>query len=64
MHSFSGHGDQKEMISFLSNQDKEKVQKIFLVHGNYDRQKVFAEGLKKEGYKNVIIPDLGEEIEV
>ncbi|MEM7162748.1 MAG: MBL fold metallo-hydrolase [Bacteroidota bacterium] len=63
MHSFSGHGDQQEMIDFLSNQDKEKVEKIFLVHGNYDRQKVFADALKKEGFSEVLIPDLAEEFE-
>ncbi len=63
MHSFSGHGDQQEMINFLSNQDKDKVDKIFLVHGNYERQQVFADALKSEGYSKIHIPDLGEEIE-
>ncbi|MCX6260197.1 MAG: MBL fold metallo-hydrolase [Bacteroidia bacterium] len=31
--SFSGHGDYKEMISFLSCQNKSEVQSTFLVHG-------------------------------
>ena len=63
MHSFSGHGDQQEMIDFLSNQDKSKVEKVFLVHGNYERQKIFADALQKEGFAKVIVPDLAEEFE-
>ena len=64
MHSFSGHGDEQEMIDFLSNQDKDKVKSIFLVHGNLDRQKLFSDSLKKEGYQQIHIPDLGQEFEV
>lgn len=59
--SFSGHADYKEMISFLGCQDKSAVEKIFLVHGEYEVQKKYAESLKDEGFINVEIPARGQE---
>jgi metallo-beta-lactamase family protein len=61
MDSFSAHGDYKEIIDFLKNQ-KPSLKKMFLVHGDYDVQQVFAKTLNTEGFKNVVIPELGEEI--
>jgi metallo-beta-lactamase family protein len=61
MDSFSAHGDYKEIIDFLKNQ-KQGLKKLFLVHGDYDTQQVFAKTLNTEGFKDVVIPELGEEI--
>lgn len=58
--SFSAHGDYNELIKFLSCQEKEKVKKIFLVHGEDDAKISFREKLKNEGYKDVIIPHKGD----
>ncbi len=56
MDSFSAHGDYKEMIDFLSCQDPARVQKLFLVHGDYETQIAFKIKLEKEGYPNIHIP--------
>ena len=40
--SFSGHGDYKEMMSFLSCQDKNALEKTFIVHGEYETQKKYV----------------------
>ena len=64
MDSFSAHGDQQEMLDFLSSQDKNKLKKIFLVHGEISRQEKFKAGLKEEGFMNIAIPSLGEEVEI
>ncbi len=60
--SFSGHGDYKEMITFLSCQQIEKVKHIFLVHGDLDAQHAFSSHLNSAGYKFVDIPAPGTEI--
>lgn len=60
MSSFSAHGDQQEMIDFLANQDTEKLKKIYLVHGEPNRQEVFKDKLKSIGFKDVVIPKLFE----
>jgi metallo-beta-lactamase family protein len=59
--SFSAHGDQKEMIAFLNNQDRKILKKIFLVHGEEDRQIIFREALEKNGFRDIEIPALNDE---
>ena len=62
--SFSGHGDYKELISFLNCQDKEALKKTFIVHGEYETQKKYSASLMQEGYKNIEIPGKGTEFEI
>jgi metallo-beta-lactamase family protein len=64
LESFSGHGDYKEMISFLDCQDKSALQKMFIVHGEYETQKKYVATLSTEGYKNIEIPAKGQEFEI
>ena len=59
MDSFSAHGDKNEMLAFLSNQRK-TAKKIFLVHGNLSTQKSFKSILEGVGFKDVVIPKLGQ----
>jgi metallo-beta-lactamase family protein len=62
--SFSGHGDYKEMISFLSCQDKSALKKMFIVHGEYETQKKYVVTLQTEGFQNIEIPAKGQEYEI
>jgi metallo-beta-lactamase family protein len=62
--SFSGHGDYKEMIHFLSCQEKGGIEKTFIVHGEYETQKKYVSELQKEGYKNMVIPAKGQEYNI
>jgi metallo-beta-lactamase family protein len=62
--SFSGHGDYKEMISFLSCQDKSIIAKTFIVHGEYETQKKYVVSLQNEGFSNIEIPAKGQEYEI
>ncbi|OFY39075.1 MAG: MBL fold metallo-hydrolase [Bacteroidetes bacterium RBG_13_44_24] len=62
--SFSGHADYKEMISFLSCQEKTAVERTFLVHGEYETQLKYAEELRKEGFRNIEIPAKGQEYNI
>jgi metallo-beta-lactamase family protein len=64
MDSFSGHGDYNEMLQFLSCQTPGRVEKVFLVHGEYETQVSFKLKLEKAGYKNVHIPALYESVEI
>ena len=61
MDSFSAHGDKNEMLAFLSNQRK-TAKEVFLVHGNYPTQKSFKNMLQGAGFKEVIIPKLGQKV--
>lgn len=62
--SYSGHADYNEMLQFLACQDTGKVRQVLLVHGEIDSQDFFRDKLKEKGFNQVLIPELGEEIEV
>lgn len=62
MDSFSAHGDYREMLQFLSCQDPAKVKRVFLVHGEYDRQLIWKEKLQAAGFSHVDIPDMKEKV--
>lgn len=63
MDSFSAHGDQEEMKDFILNQ-KKKLKKIFLVHGDYDTQQVWRTFLGEHGFQNIQIPAMGETVQL
>ena len=64
MHSMSAHGDYNDLLKFLSCQEPEKVQKVFLVHGEYDVQQVFKGKLINKGFEQVYIPAQHEVVEL
>ncbi len=60
MDSFSAHADRWEMVHFLENQ-KNSAKKLFLVHGVLEAQESFRGLLLQQGFREVVIPKLGEE---
>lgn len=60
--SYSAHADYEEMLRLLECQDKKKIKKIFLVHGEEETQINFSNTLMKNGYKNVYIPSRTETV--
>ena len=59
MNSFSAHADYLELLEFLKNQ-RESLKTLFLVHGMLPAQISFKQTLKKFGFEDVRIPELGE----
>lgn len=55
--SMSAHGDYEDLSQWLSCQDKSKVQKLFLVHGEWEVQQDFKQWLSKKGWSDVQIPE-------
>ncbi len=62
MDSFSAHADKNEIIEYIGNQ--KKLEKLFLVHGNYDSQQAFKFLLHQHDFKDVQIPNIGNEITI
>jgi len=62
--SFSGHGDYNEMLKYLDCQDKIGIEQTFVVHGEYETQKSYAEKMKSAGFRNVEIPAQGQSYEL
>lgn len=62
--SFSGHADYAELLEFLACQDKKKIKKAFLVHGDPEAQEFFKRKLKDTGLRRVSSPEPGQEYEL
>ncbi len=60
--SMSAHGDYEDLCRFLECQDKTKISKLFLVHGEYDVQQAFKIRLNSKGFANVDIPEMHSEV--
>jgi len=61
--SMSAHGDYEDLLHFLACQDPALVQRLFLVHGEYDVQQKFAQHIKEKGFKHVSIPEYHQEFD-
>lgn len=57
---FSGHTDKNGLLKYMNQQDKKKLKKIFLVHGEYQSMQDFAETLQQEGFSNIELPEYGQ----
>ncbi|GAA4344195.1 MBL fold metallo-hydrolase [Flaviaesturariibacter amylovorans] len=60
--SMSAHGDYEDLSQWLSGQDPRGVQKLFLVHGEYNVQEAFKQRLVSKGFQDVVVPDQHYEI--
>ncbi|MBP5758937.1 MAG: MBL fold metallo-hydrolase, partial [Bacteroidales bacterium] len=58
--AYSAHADYEEMIRYISCQNKKKLKKIFLVHGEEETQVNFRDTLHENGFKEVEIPSFRE----
>ncbi len=62
MDSFSAHGDYREMLQVLSCQNPAQVKRVFLVHGDYDKQLIWKGHLEAAGFTNIDIPEMREKV--
>ena len=62
--SLSGHADFAEMLRYIDCQDKRKVKKLFLVHGEEETQQHFAQTLNNKGWHRIEIPQFRQEFEI
>lgn len=64
LNGFSAHADQKDLVEYAAGARKKgSVDKIFLVHGDPQPQKVLKEKLEQRGLGEVFVPGPGERLE-
>jgi metallo-beta-lactamase family protein len=64
MNSLSAHADEPGMLDFIGKMDRERLRRIFLVHGSPDRQEKMRLALVSAGYRNVDVPEHAESVEL
>jgi metallo-beta-lactamase family protein len=58
---FSAHADRNDLLEYVGN-TKESLKAVFVVHGEEEQSNALAEGIRDMGIKEVLVPDLGQEV--
>ncbi|UBM59796.1 MBL fold metallo-hydrolase [Marinilongibacter aquaticus] len=61
---FSGHGDLKDLTTFVLQQKPERLKKLFLVHGEFDSMCNFKSVLEERAFREIEIPARGQSYEL
>jgi metallo-beta-lactamase family protein len=64
LNSFSAHADREELIDYFGKFDKNRLEQVWLVHGDLDQQEALQSALKSKSVKSVEIPVKGFETQV
>ncbi|MCH1570245.1 MAG: MBL fold metallo-hydrolase [Longimicrobiales bacterium] len=64
MNAYSAHADEPELVDFVSHLDPGRLKKVFLVHGDTDRQLALSDALEAAGYPTAVGPGRGESFEL
>ncbi|MBE7170766.1 MAG: MBL fold metallo-hydrolase [Williamsia sp.] len=62
--SMSAHGDYEDLLQWLACQNPAAVEKLFLVHGEYEVQAAFQQRLISKGFADVQIPALHQRFDM
>ena len=61
--SFSGHGDYREMIDYITRSlTVDQVKQVFVVHGDEQAAEAYKGHLKDAGFKQITVPQKGETV--
>lgn len=63
INGFSAHADRTELLEWTGHY-KKQPQKTFIVHGEETASLAFADALRKQGLKEVHVPELGEQFDI
>jgi len=64
MSAYSAHADEPELVEFVGRLDRDRLKRIFLVHGDPDRQIALTGALETTGHPDVVRPQRGESFEL
>ena len=64
MNHYSAHADEPGLVEFISHLPVKRLKKIYLVHGDLNRQQKLRSALDIAGYKHVDIPAQGESVQL
>ena len=60
MNGFSAHADKNELMEYFLALNRNRLKKVFIVHGEQDQSESLARTIKEQGFENAIVPELGE----
>ena len=54
------HADGPGLQEYIGRFDRKQLQRIYLVHGEFERSKALQAGLRQQGQANVEVPERGQ----
>ena len=60
INGFSAHADQSDLLAWMGK--FEKLGKVFLIHGEIEKQRLFKQAIKEQQHKNTHIVKYAEKI--
>jgi metallo-beta-lactamase family protein len=64
LNGFSAHADRNELLAYFDGLDRNRLKRVFVVHGETAQSEALASALKDRGVKDVAIPVEGEKNEL
>jgi len=64
LNGFSAHADRDELLAWFDQVQSPSLEHAFIVHGEEEAATALAEALSGRGVPNVLVPELGEQVEV
>jgi metallo-beta-lactamase family protein len=64
LNAFSAHADHDELLSYIGHFDRNRLQNIFVLHGEITQSQALAAGIGSLGFNTIRIPAYGEIIEL
>ncbi len=62
MDAFSAHADRRELLDYYALMPPERLQHVFLVHGEEEQAIPLKQALESKGYRQVHFPKLGDRV--
>ena len=62
MNTFSAHADEPGLVDFVGRLDRDRLQTVWLVHGDPERQSALADALGQSGVASVEAPARGDAV--
>jgi len=64
MNGFSSHADKNELLEYFNHLKKERLQHVFVVHGEPEPAEAFCNAIKETGFQHVTAPSEGDRVEI
>jgi metallo-beta-lactamase family protein len=64
MNGFSAHADRNELLAYFEGLEKQRLRRVFIVHGEPEQSKGLAEAIREKSWDRVSIPERGDRVEV
>jgi metallo-beta-lactamase family protein len=61
---YSAHADQAELLDWARGFDRQRLQRVFVIHGEEPAALTFAEKLRQEGLRDVVVPERSQVFEL